>query len=197
MGLLNKVIINSLGLLVLIFGLASFIGGVWLAILGEWKLIGIGILFLIASPWILSILMIPALISGLGGSYFYEKRKLNFLGYVLIFVSQFYKNVLIVITCVFSFLISLSFCTGNNSNIPYLLWSWGIALVPWQFLASKEPDNDYSAIIVFSASVLYSLFLISNFIIPSHILEVAVILGVIQLILVPILGMYIIKQTEK
>ena len=41
--------------------LSAIIGCVWLAIIGEWYFIGFGALLIIASPYLLSILMLPGL----------------------------------------------------------------------------------------------------------------------------------------
>ena len=55
--------------------IVAVVGGLWLAILGEWKLIGTGIIFLLLSRWLFSILTMPgAWIANLGldsiGKYF-------------------------------------------------------------------------------------------------------------------------------
>jgi len=171
--------------------LGGIVGGIWLAILGKWGLIGIGVLLMFFSHWILSILiMLDMPIAGIA-AYFYEKK--NPLGYFFGFISQLYTNILIVGTCVLAFFICSSFYTGDISfgYIPYLLWSWGMALGPWQFFASKEPENEFSAITLFSASVFYFLFLISIFISPFLTLIIIIIFGVVQLIALPIFNMYI------
>ena len=43
-----------------------------------------------------------------------------------------------------------------------------MALVPWQFFASKEPDDELSAITLFSASIFYFLFLGNIFVSPVY-----------------------------
>jgi hypothetical protein len=172
----------------------GIIGGIWLAILGEWRLIGIGVFLLFASIWILSILMMPGiLIAGIAG-YFYERK--SPFGHLFGFMSQLYTNILIVGTCVFSFFICSSFYTGgiNIGFIPYALWSWGMALGPWQFFASKEPENTFSAITLFCASVFYFLFLTSIFISPIIGLIIIIIFGMVQLIVLPIFNMYLANQ---
>ena len=191
-------IIEILGLPIILLNMVGGIaGGIWLAVLGEWWLIGIGILLLFTSHWILSILMIPSLPIAVIAMHFYEKK--NFLGHVFGFISQLYTNILIVATCVFAFFVCSSFYTGDIGvgYIPYLLWSWGMALGPWQFFASKEPDNEFSAITLFSASVFYFLFLISIFISPLLVLTIIIIFGVVQLIALPIFNMYLANQMQK
>lgn len=174
----------------------GIVGGIWLVFLGEWRLIGIGILLLFTSHWILSILMIPSMpIAGIA-VYFYEKN--NPLGHLFGFISQLYTNILIIGTCVFAFLLCSSFYSGEIGlrYIPYLLWSWGMALGPWQFFASKEPDNEFSAITLFSASVFYFLFLLSIFISPLFGLITIILLGIVQLLVLPVFNMYVANQMK-
>jgi hypothetical protein len=127
---------------------------------------------------------------------FYERK--NPLFYLFGFISQLYINILIVGTCVFAFFICSRFYNGDIDfgYIPYLLWSWGMALGPWQFFASKEPDNEFSVITLFSASIFYFLFLTSIFISPFLGLIIIVIFGVIQLIVLPIFNMYIAYKMD-
>ena len=175
----------------------GIVGGVWLAFLGEWKLIGIGILLLFTSHWILSILMMPVIpIAGIA-AHFFEKK--NPLGHIFGYLSQLYTNILIVGTCVLAFFICSNFYRGSIGFgvVPYLLWSWGMALGPWQFFASKEPDNEFSAITLFSASVFYLLFLVSIFISPLLGLIIVAAFGVVQLIVLPIFNMYLARKMEE
>lgn len=194
--MLKRIIeILNIPIILLNFG-GGIVGGVWLAFLGEWKLIGIGILLLFTFNWILSILMIPGLpLAGIA-VYFYKKK--NPLGHLFGFISQLYTNILIMGTCILAFLICSNFYKSGIGfgYIPYLLWSWGMALGPWQFFASKEPNNEFSVITIFIATVFYLLFLISIFISPLLGLIILIIFGFVQLILLPIFNMYIAYKME-
>jgi hypothetical protein len=148
------------------------------------------------SQWILALLMMPGLlISGIALK-FGEQNK--FLLYLFGFLSQFYTNILIVATCVFAFFICSSFYKGTVgvSYIPYLLWSWGMALGPWQYFASKEPENVFSSITSFCASIFYFLFLISIFISPLLSLIVVGLFVLVQLIILPTFNMYVASKME-
>ena len=69
--------------------IVAVVGGLWLAILGEWKLIGTGIIFLLLSRWLFSILTMPgAWIANLGFRFY---RKKYFFFYLLSFLAQFQK----------------------------------------------------------------------------------------------------------
>jgi len=190
-------IIKILSIPIMILNMVGgIIGGIWLAILGEWRLLGIGVFLLLTSHWIISILMMPSLLFGPIAVYFYERK--NPLGHLFGFISVLYTNILIVGTCVFAFFICSSFYTGNIGfdYIPYLLWSWGMALGTWQFFASNEPDNEFTAITLFSASVFYFLFLTSIFISPFLGLIILIIFGVVQLIVLPIFNMYVAYKLQ-
>ncbi len=196
--MIAEIIIGIIGILaipiVLLNVVGSIVGGIWLACLGEWELIGIGVLLLFTSPCFLSLLMLPgSLISGVAMG-FAKKNKSIF--YLLGFLSQIYVDLLIVATCVFAFVICSSYYRepiGVN-YIPYLLWSWGMALTPWQFFASKEPDNKTSMTTVFLASIFYYLFLISIFISPIMTLIILGLFWLVQLIVLPIFSMYLVSM---
>ena len=120
----------------------GIIAGIWLAFLGEWRLILIGILLIFTSHFYLSILMLPGLLFIPIGVHFFENK--NPLGYLFGFLSQFYTNLLIVGTCAGAFFICTRFYGGENNFelIPYLLWSWGMAFGPWlswQYLNKQNP----------------------------------------------------------
>ena len=191
--LTNLVSIFAIPIMILNFG-GGIVGGIWLAILGEWKLIGIGIVLLFTAHWFLSFLMMPCLLIAM---HFEKKSKI--LLYFFGFFSQVYKNALLIATCVFAFFMCSQFYRGDIGlgYIPYLLWSWGMALGPWQFFASKEPDNEYSAITLLSASIFYFLFLTSIFIHPSLGLLIAALFGLVHLIALPIFNMRLAIQMDR
>jgi hypothetical protein len=174
----------------------GIIGGIWLAFLGEWKLIIIGVVLLFASHWLLAILMMPGLLISGVALTFGEKNK--FLLYLFGFLSQLYTNILIVATCVFAFLICSSFYKGavGISYIPYLLWSWGMALGPWQFFASNEPQNEFTAVTLFCVSIFYFLFLFSIFISSILSLIIVGVFALVQLIILPAFNMYVASKME-
>ena len=194
--MINK-ILNILTIPIFMLNMLSgIIGGIWLAFLGEWKLIFIGILLIFTSHFYLSILMLPGLLFAPICAHFFEKK--NPLGYLFGFLSQFYTNLLIVGTCAVAFFICVRFY-GSESKfglIPYLLWSWGMAMGPWQFFQSKEPDNEFSAITLFSAMIFYFLFLISLFLGPIFVLVILVAFMAVQLIVLPIFMMYIASKMQ-
>ena len=71
-----------------------------------------------------------------------------------------------------------------------------MALGPWQYFASKERDNEFSVITLFSASVFYFLFLASMFVSPVLAVVIIIIFGVVQLIVLPIFNMFLARQMD-
>ena len=194
--MINK-IIEILTLPILILNMiGGIIAGMWLAFLGEWRLIFIGIVLLFTAHFYLSILMLPGLIFVPICVRLYEKK--NPFGHLFGFLSQFYTNLLIVGTCAFAFFICTRFYDGESKLglIPYLLWSWGMALGPWQFFQSKEPDNEFSAITLFSATIFYFLFLISIFLGHIFVLLVLALFILVQLFVLPIFNMYLANKMQ-
>ncbi len=111
----------------------GIVGGIWLAFLGEWK----------RWNWYCSSFYIALDTFYINDARntncwnrcsFYEKK--NPLSHIFGYLSQLYTNILIVGTCVLAFFICSSFYRNSIGfgYIPYLLWSWGMALGPWQFL---------------------------------------------------------------
>jgi hypothetical protein len=141
--------------------------------------------------------VLPSLLLAAAGARLYEKK--NPVGYLFVILSQFYTNLLIVGTCTFAFNICTSFYGGESKFgvIPYLLWSWVMALGPWQSFRSDEPDNVFEAIALLSATIFYFLFLISSIFFPFGALIVFALFILVQLFVVPIFNMYMANRMQK
>jgi len=175
------------------------IGGIWLAFLGEWILIFLGIIsplicllfFSIAASFIGKIIL-PFI------RYCYERN--NFLGKIFDFMFIFYLNTLIILICICSvyicsnFYINNKIVCGNMINyLPYLLWSWGMGLSPWSYWTLRQTHYDLFKTIICSASFFYFLYLISIFISPFLVLIIIVTFVIVQLIILP----FLILKTKK
>ncbi len=110
-----------------------------------------------------------------------------------------YINILIIATCIFAWLVCSSYYSGDTSVgfIPYLLWSWVIALGPWQYLASREPDKPSTVVNTFFASLFYFLFIVSVFIHPLLTLLILILFGIVHLIVLPIVFLRFIYDDMK
>jgi len=194
--MINKILeAFSIPLIIMNIG-SSIIGGFWLAILGQWKLIGIGVGILFTSQWIISIFMIPAMPIGAIAAYFYNKNSI--MAPIFAYISQLYINLLIVASCGLALFVCFFSYKGEFGlgSIPYLLWSWTMALGGWQYLASKDQENVYSLFYTFSASVFYFLILLSLFISSIFTVILWIIFGLVQLIILPIYNLYLVKKDK-
>lgn len=134
-----------------IFGGA--VSGVWLAIIGKWHPIFMGLLGLFGSSLLLAFALMPALLFAAPAAKF-EERKMYAGLYIFSFLSSLYTFAVITIWCVGVmryFMIS----ADEKSYIPLVIWSYGVATGPLGFMASKEQDSVASAVTVFFASLAY------------------------------------------
>ena len=135
--------------LIVLNTLGSFISGIWLATLGEWATIGFGLLILVVAPrflrWSLQFVL-PL-------NYFLNKGK-AFGMIVSATLTSVYTVLLMTIWCCGIFFLFITWADASDF-IPHLIWSYGIAISPWGFLASKERENFDFAISTFFAELAY------------------------------------------
>ncbi len=181
-------------LIVNMFG--GLIAGIWLAFLGQWRLILLGVLLLFTSHFYLSILMLPGLIIAPISARLYEKK--NPLAYLFIFFSQFYTNLLIIGWCLLSLSVCMHSYDGSSKLglVPYVLWSWGMALGPWQFFYSKEQNNEFTGLTMFCATIFYLLLIVSIFIGQLPTLIVGILFSLVLLFVLPIFNMVIANRMQ-
>ena len=131
---------NLLVSIFVLFELGSVVAAIWLAILGEWRAIGVGLGLLLTSHFILGFFIL------LGAAFGYPASKALESGNVVLSVilgslSNLYT---VALVAAWSFLM-LSYFHGlssGSSEIPLLLWSYGAATGPWSFLASKDQQGE-------------------------------------------------------
>lgn len=126
--------------LVLLNTFGGLVAGVWLAFLGEWKLIGIGFGVVIVGTGFLKIAMsLGALLADSALVCAQEEKSAGMI--VSLALSIAYIMVLMSVWCCGV----LYFCMRNSLDsplIPRLLWSYVMALGPWVFMASQENRDD-------------------------------------------------------
>ena len=154
---------SAVSIPILVMNIVSgIVGGLWLAVLKEWQLIIFGIVWMLFSHWIISLFLIIRMPIEAAVLYFFEKDN-KFMQYMFAYLSILYTNLLIIGTCAFSFFYCLSYAENSSiiTIIPYLLWSWGMALGPWRNSIEQSEDNETEVFTVFFASFFYLLFLVS------------------------------------
>lgn len=140
----------------------GIVGGIWLAILGHWGSIGIGLGLGIAMPWIYAIASLPTMGLSFVFTYFAKKGSKTFTG-ISGFLTSIYHNALLAmwVIWVFSFFMGMA---DSKSFIPYLLWGYSTMMAPLSYMASKEPPDSMGTILgVFFAQLCYLIWVLFSF----------------------------------
>ena len=169
---------GSIAVLNLLGGIFS---GIWLAILGKWGDIFRGILFIMVAGFAISIVLMPSLLFAAPAAMAIEKGK-KLLGVFFGSLSVLYTVALITVWCIWVMWLFVSSVT-DNSLIPLLIWSYGVALAPWMWLAQKDQQgggNEFSIFTIFFAQVSYILSMILFFL-GTTLYIIAITFGVIML----------------
>lgn len=136
--------------------LGGIVAGIWLAILGQWGAIFLGLAIAFAGAFLVSLLLLPGIgLAGLGLVAFERGNKL--IGGFLLILSSPWTPLVILVWEVSIFIVFGRRITSSNLAIPMWLWSYGAATGVWSFLASKEPegDRDMASFGAFAAQIAY------------------------------------------
>ena len=159
----------------------NFLGGVvsfiWLAVLGEWGIIGYGIASLIISTFCIGIAMWPGLLLGFLWASLYKKGY-KFGAYLLQLLSLLHTFIVLSAWC----LVVLFIFTGSadsTSFIPVLLWSYGIATAPIASMAQKE-QNIYAFMSAFFAQISYIIIVLIIIFSKASLADASIVFGIIM-----------------
>ena len=137
--------------------LGGIVSGIWLAILGEWGAIGLGILFFFTATWLLGFALMPSLLFAAPAAYCEERGK-TFGLFCLGALSSLYILALVTVWCCGILFLFVKDATAS-SLIPRLVWSYGVATGPWAYMASREqgPQGEglESTLVTFLAALAY------------------------------------------
>ncbi len=174
---------NTLALPLGIILMVGIVGAlVWLAILGEWGLIGYGIAALIFSSLCLGIAMMPGLLLAAPAAALEEAGN-KFWSYVLGFLSILYTSAVLTVWCM-ALLYFFATQANTESIIPALIWSFGVATIPLVQLAENDfqSGNESTYITTLVAQMAYVLAIISVLFFRMSFLEVTVLFGVVMFV---------------
>jgi len=163
-------------------GFGGIVAGIWLAILGDWGSIGVGVGMLIFGGFGLGIAMMPGMLFAAPAAVFHEKG--NKVGsYAFTFLSVLYTVVVLTIWCL-AILYFFAVQADSSSIIPVLLWSYGVATGPIAFLAQKDlqSGNEYAMILTFFAQVAYLLAILVVLFARVSVIDVLVLFGIVMLV---------------
>jgi hypothetical protein len=133
---LFETILSTLFLPIIIINiLGPIIAGIWLAIIGEWDDIFIGIILVALSCFFMSFVLMPSLLFIIPSQIFFEKER-KIIGFFFGTLGLLYNMSIMIIWCVLVMYFFSRFVT-DISLIAHLLWSYGVALAPWIWLSKK------------------------------------------------------------
>lgn len=115
--------------------LGGLCGGIWLAILGEWRLVFFGILYMMGGSFLISFLLLPGMAFAAPAAMAAERRRFV-LTAILGVPAIGWTFAAMTVSCVL-----ISAAIGRHiegSPIPYLLWAYAAATAPWSYMASAE-----------------------------------------------------------
>jgi hypothetical protein len=154
LGALLTALMVPLMLLNLLGGIVSLI---WLAFLGQWSTIFLGLLIGFTGAFLVSVLLLPGIgLAGLGSVAFERGNKA--IGGLLVLLSAPWTPLVILVWEVAIFLVFGRRAPAPNLALPVWLWSYSAATGVWSYLASKEQqtgNGDMAAFGAFAAQIAY------------------------------------------
>jgi len=129
-------------LLVLVCGVANLfllgviVSGIWLAVLGEWSALGWGIVAMFLSHYVLELALLPGFAFG-AGAVALDNRDSKAGMLVFGSMSNLYTVAVMTAWCLAVLLFFLARAMPD-SWIPLLIWSYGVALGPWMYMAHQD-----------------------------------------------------------
>jgi len=156
---LSSLALGLIGILTTTFILFNFGAGIisfiWLAILGEWGIIVNGVILMMVSGFLISIALMPSLLFAAPAAIAIEKGH-KLMAVVFGGLAILYTVMLITIWCIW-IMWTFTDTATVHSYIPILIWSYCVALGPWQWLAQQDSHsgNDSSSFTTFVAQIAY------------------------------------------
>jgi len=140
---------------------APILAAAWLAVLGQWKAIGMGVVFFVTGLTVFAVALLPVAVLGGAGVRAAEAGR-TFLAGVATMCMTVYLCALMVTWCALMLLYFRDM--ANRSTLsPILLWSCMPAVGPWMFIArhgQQEPGENLSdklAVLCLSSGYIASL----------------------------------------
>jgi hypothetical protein len=177
----------GLGLVVVILAVCIFAGGItaalWLAVLGEWKSLGIGLCAIVLAPFLLRLLNIPGLAFGAPGARLLRHRRPN-LAFPLVLLAQLYTHLVVSVWALAVFFTAEPLIDDTNFW-PMLLWSNAIAIGPGSYMAPQKGQaggGSGELITVFFAQIAYFVMASAGLMLNPPLGRLALIFGTVMLI---------------
>ncbi len=133
--------------------LGGVVAGVWLAVLGDWKTIGTGVVGMIGGAMICSLLMLPGIVLALPAMRMWGSDSFlaRIIAVPILLVGHSWTYIVMTAWAFGAFLVLLKGVPIDDKALPYLLWAYAVATTPWVFMLQKDVQagNDHGSISVF------------------------------------------------
>lgn len=130
--------------------LSGIVGGIWLAFLGYWYVIGVGLALSFGGAFIVSILLFPSivLIVPLLSSERLASSLFSLIPIGVLSLLYTYTVMGVWAVSIFYFFIDW---TDIQARVPVILWSYSASTAVWSYLAQREAQsgNSYSVVSAF------------------------------------------------
>jgi hypothetical protein len=130
--------------------LSGIVGGIWLAALGHWSVVFIGLALTIGGTFIVSILLMPSLliVAPVMSNERLQESRVAMIPLMLFSVGYVYCVMGVWAIAIFWYFAK---SVSSAAAIPVILWSYSIATAVWSYMGQKEAQtgNQYSALSAF------------------------------------------------
>lgn len=128
----------------MILNLLGFIvGATWLAWIGDWRAILLGIGFMFGGTIAVSLLLAPSLLF-VGALGMAGERASKPVTIALGALSLLWTYTVLIAWFVYVFWL-ITDRASNDSTLPYMLWAYAAATAPWSYMAQHEARTDPNA----------------------------------------------------
>ena len=146
---IGLIIVNTLG---------GLVAGIWLAVLGKWMAILLGLAMALAMPSLWMILTMPTMLLAGVEQNKIEQNQLRRHSILLVAAGSIYTTSLI---CGWVLLVFWLFSkrVGDHSPIPFLLWAYSTSMAPLAYMSTKSKDGNWAESVGFLAAIITSVVL--------------------------------------
>ncbi len=140
-----QAILGLISIPVMLLNFGWIVGGIWLVILGEWGLLGLGLASMFISSFGLGFVLMPGFLLALPGTLALDRGE-HVIGGLCVLASNLWTLVVITVWCVGCFYVVLRYYNAG-SIWPYLLWAYGMATGPWSYMAARGGSNETGSLL--------------------------------------------------
>jgi hypothetical protein len=153
-----KAITALLTILAVPIGILNCFGGIvssiWLAVLGEWTAIFLGVLYIVGGPFLIRVALAPGLGFAVPAMGCLSAGR-RVAAHVLILFYSAYTCGVVSIWCSIVMAVFMGWAAKSSLVIPLLIWSYGVAILPLCYLSAKDGSESASLFTTFFAAVGY------------------------------------------